>query len=176
LTRSRIARRSRCHHFGGCSNASTLGKASPICSTVAPDTLGEPRMTRADGTSRLVSVARRGCYARGGGPQGLRTRCWRSLCNAEPVSATFARGSGHLLFRLTSPSENHHRAGHSGHLRGATLADMGGYRMKFVLRESFGVPRGERRFCSREAAFPALGHQRWPTVTVLGQAHLLTRS
>ena len=40
---------------------------------------------------------------------------------------------GHLLSRLTFPSENHHRAGHPARLRAATLADMGRCRMGFAI-------------------------------------------
>jgi hypothetical protein len=50
---------------------------------------------------------------------------------SQPSGEVLLANRGHLLSRLTFPSENHHRAGHTGRLREATLADMGRCRMGF---------------------------------------------
>jgi hypothetical protein len=48
---------------------------------------------------------------------------------SQPPREVLLAKRGHRLSRLTFPSENHHRAGHTGRLRETTLADMGCCRM-----------------------------------------------
>jgi hypothetical protein len=59
-------------------------------------------------------------------PQGATVPAFRA---SQPPGEVLLANRGHLLSRLTFPSENHHRAGHTGRLREATLADMGRCRM-----------------------------------------------
>ncbi len=59
-----------------------------------------------------------------------------ALRASQPPGEVLLANRGHLLSQLTFPSENHHRAGHTGRLRGATLADMGCCRMPFPIRDA----------------------------------------
>jgi hypothetical protein len=52
----------------------------------------------------------------------------------RPPGDVLLADRGHLLSRMTFRSENHHRAGHTGRVQAATLADMGRCRMGFRLR------------------------------------------
>jgi hypothetical protein len=67
-------------------------------------------------------------------PAALRAR--------QPPGEVVLANRKHVLSQLTFPSENHHRAGHTGRLRAATLADMGCWRMGFGLRRFFCGPVG----------------------------------
>jgi len=53
----------------------------------------------------------------------------------EPRATFYSQFRGHLPSRLTFLRENRHRAGLTGSLRTATLADVGRCRMGFPLRD-----------------------------------------
>ena len=78
-----------------------------------------------------------------------------ALRAGQPPGEVLLANRGHLLSHLTFPSENHHRAGHLGRLRAATLADVGCCRMEFGLRifpagwRSGANAAGQRQLCRR---------------------------
>jgi hypothetical protein len=86
----------------------------------------------------------------------------------SPQDTLLLADRGHVLSRLTFPSENRHRAGHMGRLRTATLTDVDGCRRGFGLRDGLLTPVGGSRnpagtvfWCAqRGCCAPALGRLR----------------
>ena len=58
----------------------------------------------------------------------------RPRCGGHPQGDVLLADWGHLLSRLTFPSENRDRAGHAGRPWAVTLVDIDRYRKAFVLR------------------------------------------
>jgi hypothetical protein len=95
-----------------------------------------------------------------------------------PPRRRFARGRGHLPSQLTFPSENHHRAGHMGRLRTASLPDIDRYRTGFGLRAVLVVPSpaiGRCRSARERGHFVSGGPKRCDTRFVLGQVSSAVR-
>ena len=54
----------------------------------------------------------------------------------DPRGDVLLADRGHQLSRSAFPGENYHRAGHTGQLRAATVADMGRCRIGFLKRDA----------------------------------------